>query len=227
MKNKKSIQEKFQIKKPKIRKSWSISPVTRVKESGKVYKRKSKFSKNEEEQEEFLYAKYLRKENDFRYCPRCSAELIKKIIDHNLRKVCPVCRFVLYRNPAPAAGVIIEKEGQVLLVRRKYNPYIGDWSLPAGFIEYGESPESCALRETKEETNLEVKLTSLFKVYSGSDDPRVRAILIVYLAEIISGELKPGDDASEAKFFSVNNIPSNIAFQSHRQALKDYFSNQT
>jgi ADP-ribose pyrophosphatase YjhB (NUDIX family) len=224
MKNKKSIQEKFQIKKPKIRKSWSISPVTRLKESGKVYKRKSKFSKNEEEQEEDLYFKYLRKDEDFKYCPRCSAELIKKRIDHNLRKVCPVCGFVLYRNPAPAAGVIIEKEGQVLLVRRKYNPYIGDWSLPAGFIEYGESPESCALRETKEETNLEVKLTSLFKVYSGSDDPRTSAILIVYSGEILKGELKPGDDASEAKFFSVNNIPQNIAFQSHRQALKDYFS---
>jgi 8-oxo-dGTP diphosphatase len=221
---KKSSQDKLTIKKSKPRKTWTISPVTRVKESGKVYKRKGKFSKKVEEQENDLYFKYLRKEEDYRYCPRCSAELIKKRIDHNLRKVCPVCGFVLYRNPVPAAGVIIEKEGQIVLVRRKYNPYKGDWCLPAGFIEYGESPEHCAVREVKEETNLDVKLNSLFRVYSGSDDPRTRAILIVYLGEILSGEALPGDDASEVKFFPVKNIPQNIAFQSHRQALKDYFS---
>jgi len=224
MKNKKFIQEKFQIKKPKVRKTWSISPVTRIKECGKIYKRKSKFSKRKEEQEELLYAKYLKKEDDYRYCPRCSSELVKKRIDHNLRKVCPVCGFVLYRNPAAAAGVIIQKEGKILLVKRKFNPYKGDWSLPAGFIEYEESPERCALREVKEETNLKVKLTGLFRVYSGSDDPRTRAILIVYLGEILGGEPIPGDDASELKFFSEKNIPSSIAFQSHRQALKDYFS---
>ena len=226
MSGRKSSPDKLTIKKPKPRRTWSVSPVTRVKESGKVYKRKGKFSKSVTEIEDDLYFKYLRKDEDFRYCPRCSAELIKKRVDHNLRKVCPVCGFVLYRNPAPAAGVIIEKEGQILLVRRKYNPYKGDWCLPAGFIEYGESPEHCAVREVKEETNLEIKLTSLFRVYSGSDDPRVRAILIVYLGEIINGEPSPGDDASETKFFSPENIPQNIAFQSHRQALKDYFSTQ-
>jgi len=226
MSGRKSSPDKLTIKKPKPRRTWSVSPVTRVKESGKVYKRKGKFSKSVTEIEDDLYFKYLRKDEDFRYCPRCSAELIKKRVDHNLRKVCPVCGFVLYRNPAPAAGVIIEKEGQILLVRRKYNPYKGDWCLPAGFIEYGESPEHCAVREVKEETNLEITLTGLFRVYSGSDDPRVRAILIVYLGEIINGEPSPGDDASETKFFSPENIPQNIAFQSHRQALKDYFSTQ-
>jgi ADP-ribose pyrophosphatase YjhB (NUDIX family) len=224
MSDRKSSPDKLTIKKPKPRRTWSVSPVTRVKESGKVYKRKGKFSKSVTEIEDDLYFKYLRKDEDFRYCPRCSAELIKKRVDHNLRKVCPVCGFVLYRNPAPAAGVIIEKEGQILLVRRKYNPYKGDWCLPAGFIEYGESPEHCTVREVKEETNLEIKLTGLFGVYSGSDDPRTRAILIVYLGEILSGEPKPGDDAAETKFFSSENIPQNIAFQSHRQALRDYFA---
>ncbi|MDH4222550.1 MAG: NUDIX hydrolase [candidate division Zixibacteria bacterium] len=215
--------QKIKIKKPKSRRTWTVSPVTRVKESGKVYERKGKHPRKEGE-EELLYTKYLRNEDDYKYCPRCSSELVKKTIDHNLRKVCPVCKFVLYRNPSPASGIIIEKEGEILLVRRKFNPYMGDWSLPAGFIEYGESPESCALRETKEETNLEVKLSSLFKVYSGSDDPRTRAILIVYLGKIVGGEPLPGDDASEVKFFSKENIPSNIAFQSHRQALRDYLS---
>jgi 8-oxo-dGTP diphosphatase len=224
MSERKSFRDKLTIKKSKLRKTWSISPITRVKESGKVYKRKGKVSKNITEIEDDLYFKYLRKDEDFRYCPRCSAELIKKRVDHSLRKICPVCGFVSYRNPAPAAGVIIEKEGQIVLVRRKYNPYKGDWCLPAGFMEYGESPEHCAVREVKEETNLEIKLTGLFRVYSGSDDPRVRAILIVYLGKILSGEPAPGDDASEVKFFPFNNIPQNIAFQSHRQTLKDYFS---
>jgi len=179
MSPKKTSSERLQIKKPKIRRSWSISPVTRVKQSGKVYRRTGKFPERAGEQEDDLYFKYLRKEEDYRYCPRCSGELVKKTVDHNTRKVCPVCGFVLYRNPAPAAGVIIEKEGQILLVRRKYNPYKGDWCLPAGFIEYGESPEHCAVREVKEETGLEIKLTNLFKVYSGTDDPRTRAILKV------------------------------------------------
>ncbi len=110
MSPKKTASEKLEIKKPKVRRSWTISPVTRVKQSGKLYRRKGKFPEKSGEQENDLYFKYLRRDEDFRYCPRCSAELIRKIVDHNSRKVCPVCGFVLYRNPAPAAGVIIEKE---------------------------------------------------------------------------------------------------------------------
>jgi NADH pyrophosphatase NudC (nudix superfamily) len=84
------------------------------------------------------------------FCPWCGAKLIEAIIDSRTRKRCPDCDFVHYRNPIPAAGAIIENNGSILLVKRKYPPYVGDWCFPAGFMEYGESPERCCIRELKE-----------------------------------------------------------------------------
>jgi ADP-ribose pyrophosphatase YjhB (NUDIX family) len=142
--------------------------------------------------------------------------------DHGVqRPKCPSCGFIHYRNPAPAAGAVIFERGRVLLVRRAHEPYIGKWTLPAGFIEWGESPEETAVREIKEETNLDIDLGELFHVYSGDDDPRTRAILVLYFAKRVSGDLQPGDDASEARWFGLNDIPTDdeIAFESHRQAI--------
>jgi len=159
----------------------------------------------------------------FTYCPWCGEILAEKLIDGKNRKHCPKCDFINYRNPIPAAGAIIETDGRILLVRRKYPPYIGDWCFPAGFMEYGETPEQCCVRELKEETGLDVTLKTLFKIYTGEDDPRTRAILILYLAESNSSEPLAGDDASEVRYFAEAEIPKNIAFSAHRQALKDYF----
>ena len=134
------------------------------------------------------------------------------------------CSFVLSRRRiATAGGVVIEKDNRILLVRRKYHPFKGDWSLPAGFMEYDESPENCAVRETKEEVNLDIRIKRLFNVYSGSDDPRTNAVLIVYLVEVLGGKLKPGDDALEAQFFTRDQITPNIAFRAHRKVMQDYF----
>ena len=89
-------------------------------------------------------------------------------------------------------------------------------------MEWNEHPRQTALREIKEETGLEVELTSFFEVYSGNDDPRSNAILILYLARVTGGELHAADDAQEVKFFSFDSLPEKIAFESHFQALKDY-----
>src|SRR5205823_476836 len=133
----------------------------------------------------------------------------------------PACDFIVYRNPAPAAGVILAGARGVLLVRRRYEPAAGDWCLPAGFMEYGESPRRCAVRELREETGLRARLTGLFGVYAGFDDPRVRAVLILYAAERIGGRLRPGDDAIEARWFPLARLPRRIAFASHRRALEE------
>lgn len=212
--------DKIKIKKPKKRQTWKISPVTKVKQSNKVYQRKGKKKLDLRKEME---CDFVGLKKDYRYCPRCSSELVQKKMDHTKRKVCPVCGYIFYRNPAPASGVIITQNNKILLVKRKYDPFKGDWCLPAGFIEYDESPENCAIRETKEEVNLDIKIKKLFNVYSGSDDPRTNAVLVVYLVEIIGGELKPGDDAIEAQFFERDNIPPNIAFRAHRQVIQDYF----
>jgi len=213
--------DKMKIEKPKRRQTWKISPVTKVKDSEKTYRRKGK-KKFDVKREIPCDSEGFRK--DYRYCPRCSAELVEKKIDHRKRKVCPVCGFVLYKNPAPASGAIIVENGKILLVKRRYDPFRGDWSLPAGFIEYDESPENCVIREIKEEVNLDIRIKELFNVYSGSDDPRTRAILVVYLVEVVGGQLKPGDDATEAQFFGKEEVPPNVAFQAHRQVIREYFN---
>lgn len=157
----------------------------------------------------------------FKFCPKCATPLVKRIDDRVERPICPKCGFVQYRNPAPAAGAVIFKEGKLLLVKRAHEPYPGKWTVPAGFMEWGESPEETSIRELKEETNLDVELQGLFHVYAGSDDPRTRAILILYFARIVDGEMAAGDDAAEAKWFALKDLPSDdeVAFESHRRAI--------
>jgi ADP-ribose pyrophosphatase YjhB (NUDIX family) len=143
--------------------------------------------------------------------------------DHgSARPTCPACGFIHYRNPAPAAGVILAWRERLLMVRRKFHPRVGAWCLPAGFMEYGETPQHCAVRELREETGILGKLTGLFGVYAGHDDPRVRAVLIVYTAARAGGRLRPGDDAVEARFFPLEALPRAIAFESHRRALAEF-----
>jgi len=159
-----------------------------------------------------------------RFCPRCGTRLAR-LDDHgSVRPTCVRCGFVHYRNPVPAAGVILSWRGELLLVKRRYHPRAGAWCLPAGFMEHGETPERCALRELREETGIRGRLAELFGVYAGFDDPRVRAVLILYTAERAGGRLAPGDDAVEARFFSPRRLPRTLAFESHRRALAEYVS---
>ena len=113
------------------------------------------------------------------------------------------------------------RNGRVLLAKRAHEPRRRSWGIPAGFMEYGEHPERTAVREAKEETGLIVRLSGLFGVYAGRDDPRTRAVLILYRAKIAGGRLKAGDDASEVGFFALDRLPRPIAFRAHREALGD------
>ncbi len=142
-------------------------------------------------------------------------------LDDRVRPVCDRCGFVAYRNPAPAAGVVVVESGRVLLVQRKFDPRSGMWTLPAGFVEYDEHVAECAVRETREETGLDVKLDGLFGAYMAMDDPRVRVVLVLYRAHRTGGELQPGDDAAAARFFPLDATPPEIAFKAHVQALED------
>jgi 8-oxo-dGTP diphosphatase len=142
-------------------------------------------------------------------------------MDGRDRQVCGECEFVFYQNPAPAVGVIVIEDGKVLLVQRKFDPRAGGWTLPAGFVEYDEQVEECAVRELKEETNLDVELTGLFGAYSAMDDPRVRVVLLLYTGRRTGGQLLAGDDACDAGFFPIDDLPRPIAFKAHVRALAD------
>jgi len=176
---------------------------------------------------EFDEAKlFARKDNfmGFRFCPLCRAQLEKAKLDGRDRLRCPdkACGYIYYQNPIPAAGAIIVENQKILLVKRAHPPRIGWWSIPAGFMEWDEHPTDTAVRELKEETGLDVKLTGFFEVYSGSDDARNNAVLILYLADRVGGTLEAGDDASDVRFFGFDELPDDVAFLSHRQALARY-----
>ncbi|HKA25678.1 MAG TPA: NUDIX hydrolase [Candidatus Eisenbacteria bacterium] len=157
-----------------------------------------------------------------RFCPYCATRLVRKD-DHGIRRpTCPACGFVAYQNPSPAVGVVLPGRRGLLFVRRKYEPYAGTWSLPSGFMEYGETPEQTARRETFEETGLRVRVERLIGAYPGHDDPRVRVVLLVYLVRKTGGKERAGDDAAELAWYPASRPPRDLAFRSHRQALADY-----
>jgi 8-oxo-dGTP diphosphatase len=159
---------------------------------------------------------------NFKFCPKCGKNLVNKFLkqEQTERLVCENCGFIFYMNPVPAVAAILMNKGRILLVKRKYEPRKGMWSLPAGFMEFGETTEQTAIRESKEETNLDIKLTDLFGVFPGFDDPRVHVVIIVYRGEIMSGQIKPSDDAEEVKFFSLDELPKDIAFTAHQKILE-------
>lgn len=134
---------------------------------------------------------------------------------------CPHCgkEQESFRNPVPTVDIIIETEGGIVLIKRS-NPPPG-WALPGGFVEYGESLESAAIREAFEETGLRVKLLEQFHTYSNPGrDPRMHTISTVFHATA-QGILKAGDDAAEAAIFTRDNLPT-LAFD-HQEIVDDYY----
>ena len=130
-----------------------------------------------------------------------------------------------YRNPVPTVDIIIETEScgskGIVLIKRK-NPPFG-WAIPGGFVDYGESLENAAVREAKEETSLKVELVRQLHTYSDpSRDPRQHTITTVFIARA-SGEPQGMDDAAEARIFSRDKLPSDMAFD-HGSILDDYFT---
>jgi ADP-ribose pyrophosphatase YjhB (NUDIX family) len=157
--------------------------------------------------------------SEYRYCPKCAGPLQVRFTEGCERQVCSKCGFVFYQNPVPAAAVIMQREAEILLVQRKFEPRIGDWSLPAGFVEWGESADETAVREAKEETGLDIAVGGLYGVYAARDYWDYQVLLVVYRAEILGGELKAGDDALDARFFNFSALPPNIAFRIHHNIL--------
>ena len=133
-----------------------------------------------------------------------------------------------FRNPSTTADVIVERENKIALIERGHPPYKGYWALPGGFIECGEENlEQAAARELYEETHLVVKPDDLelFCVSSEPNrDPRGHIISHAYTTKKFQGELKAGDDARKARWFSLDNLPP-LAFD-HKRILDNYITSK-
>jgi 8-oxo-dGTP diphosphatase len=156
--------------------------------------------------------------DQIKFCPRCGTQLTFGLRAGRKRPLCPACDWVFFPDPKVAVVTLIERDGEVLLVRRVNTPQQGYWTLPGGFVDAGEDPARAAERECLEETGLTIRVTALIDLLSGQEHPRGAHILIVYRAEILSGTIHPGDDADRVGYFDLSDLPP-LAFQSTQQIL--------
>jgi 8-oxo-dGTP diphosphatase len=160
----------------------------------------------------------MAKDNPVKFCQRCGTLLTYEYKFDQVRPFCPQCKWIHFIDPKVAAAVLVEKDGRVLLVRRINEPFRGLWTLPAGFINGGEDPAEAASRECLEETGLRVRVTRVLDVISGKEHERGADFIIVYHAEVISGDLIPADDADAAEWFARDDLPP-LAFKATQQVL--------
>jgi ADP-ribose pyrophosphatase YjhB (NUDIX family) len=128
-----------------------------------------------------------------------------------LRPICTACGHIVFFDPKVAVATLILQDERVLLVKRAIEPKKDFWALPAGFIEWNESPEDAARRECLEETGLIVEIERLVDVFHTPDDGGLADIVIAYAARITGGTLKAADDAAEATWFTRTTLPE-LAF---------------
>jgi 8-oxo-dGTP diphosphatase len=146
------------------------------------------------------------------YCPYCATPLVEKHIYNALRSTCPKCGFVHFLEPKLVTVVLVQYRGMYLLGKRKMNPAIGCWSFISGYVDRGEKIEEAAVREVKEETNLDVQLEQFIGIFSERDNPNV---VVAYRASIINNDISrivpQPDEVSELTFFAPKDMPE-LAF---------------
>ena len=156
---------------------------------------------------------------EFSFCPHCASELIERRAGGKHRMSCPGCGWIHFRNPAVGvAGVVIE-DGRILLVRRGPNATrSGLWCIPCGYLDYGEDVREGAVREVAEETGLVVEVGDVLWVASNFHDPAKLTVGIWFEANVAGGVLRAGDDAVEAAFFDLEDLPP-LAFETDTELI--------
>ena len=157
-----------------------------------------------------------------KFCPRCGSALEARYLEaeQHIRKICTGCGYIFYLNPKVVAGAVPRQQDRIWLARRSIEPSSGSWTFPAGYVDLGESVPQAAIRETREETLLDIRLDGLLNVYSYA---AVDIVLVVYCATVIGGVAGVTPESLEVRDFRLEEIPwSSLAFQSTRDALTDY-----
>jgi len=159
------------------------------------------------------------------FCLNCGTPLRKKEIEAREREYCPQCGQIHYEQLKTSASCRVENEGKLLLVQRGIEPFMGKWHMPAGYVEVDETPHAAALRETQEESGLEVQISHLVDAYFYDDDPRGNGVVLVYAATVVGGGLQSSVETQSARFFTpdeLTNLP--LAGVSARQSIAAWLS---
>lgn len=143
------------------------------------------------------------------FCSACGQSLALRRVEDRDRLVCTACGTIQYLNPLPVASVLLAGPGaaSLLLVRRRHEPYRGAWCFPIGFAEMGESIEAAALRELEEEAGVQGRILTLLDASSFVSDFYGDLLIVSFEAEQAGGEVHAGDDAEEARFVPIEEIP--------------------
>lgn len=155
-----------------------------------------------------------------KYCTQCGQAVETRRIEGRRREVCASCGTIFYQNPLPvAACVVLNKKREVLLVKRKHDPHQGEWCLPIGFAEVGETIADAARRELREETGIGAQLLRLLDTDSYSSDFYGDLLIVTFEMEKIDGIEQAGDDAEEVEYFPIYAMPQ-LAFTSNEKAVR-------
>jgi ADP-ribose pyrophosphatase YjhB (NUDIX family) len=158
----------------------------------------------------------------FKYCPFCGTRLLLKEKGGRQRPACPNCEFVQYRNPIPGVVVVIERDGHVLLGKRRGDFGEGKWGLPQGYIEFDEDFLTAAIREVKEETGLDVEIKSILNIVSNMLSPSLYTLVITLLADVVAGEPCAGDDLETLEWLPLSGPLPEMAFEADEYIIRRY-----
>jgi ADP-ribose pyrophosphatase YjhB (NUDIX family) len=161
-----------------------------------------------------------------RFCNQCGARVARRIPkgDQQERDICDECGAVHYQNPRIVVGTLPVWQGRILLCRRAIEPRYGSWTLPAGFMELGETTLQGAIRETVEESGAQIQLGELFTIINV---PTIDQLHLYYLASAQEATLAPGPESLEARYYDVQDIPWNdLSFLTITTTLKHYLDDR-
>lgn len=160
---------------------------------------------------------------EYSFCPWCGSALSTAVRGGRERPACPSCTFVHFRNPGVGAAVVIfDERRRILMVKRGPGATReGYWSIPAGFVDYGEEVRAAAARELFEETGLVAEVGDIVHVASNFHDPGKLTIGLWFAGKVTGGELRAGDDAVDAQFFDLDDLPP-LAFETDQELFDQW-----
>lgn len=160
------------------------------------------------------------------FCSHCGSTVVMRMPegDHLPRHICPACGMIHYQNPKMVVGCIVEWQDKILLCRRAIEPKYGLWTLPAGFMENGETTLEGAARETWEEAGARIEMGSLYTLFNL---PHINQVYLMFRARLLDLDYQSGIESLETRLFGEGEIPwDDIAFRTVRATLELYYEDR-